>query len=111
MRLDPVTTIAVSTMIVSLILVPLFFVILTVVTVGDSAASPTNGFVDPMQEEEPTALSPAVVANVDGNWLRNVKPSAARQYELGYNKFRVSVSSDIFLQTQIKNHQSEYLNI
>ena len=56
--LDPVTTIAVSTMIFStLILVPLLFLIVTVVTVNP-AASPINGFVNPVQEEEPTALSP-----------------------------------------------------
>ena len=83
-------------MIFSLIWVPLLILILTVVT-ALPAASPTNRFVNPAQEEEPAALSPAVVAKLDANWLRDVKASAAKQYKLGYKKFQASVSSDIYL--------------
>ena len=54
-------------MILSMFLVPLLFVILTVVTVGNPAVTPPeNRFVDPMNEE-PTLLSPEVVAMVDEN--------------------------------------------
>ena len=60
-------------MIVSMFLVPLLFVILTVVAVGNPAATPPgNGLVDSMTEE-PEVLSPEVVGKVDQNWLRDVK--------------------------------------
>ena len=84
-------------MILSMILVPFLFVILTVVTVGNpAAASPGNGFVDPMVDEL-RVLSPEVVAKVNDNWLHNVKHSTAKEYELEYKKFQVNTSFEYFL--------------
>ena len=84
-------------MILSMILVPFLLIFLTVVIVGNPApASPGNGFVDPMVDE-PRVLSPEVVAKVNDNWLRNVKPSMAKEYELQYKKFGVNTSFESFL--------------
>ena len=61
-------------MILSIILLPLIFIVLTMVTVGNPLTSPTSeiGFVDPTVDE-PKVPSPEVVAKVDENWLREVK--------------------------------------
>ena len=83
-------------MILSMVLVPFLFLILTVVTVGNPAAvSPRSGFVDPMVDE-PRVLAPEVVAKVNDNWLRDVKHSTAKEYKLEYKKFQVNTSSEYF---------------
>ena len=80
-----------------MILVPFLFIVLSVVTVGNPAAAPPgNGFVDPMVDE-PRVVSPEVVAKVNDNWQRDVKPSTAKEYEVEYKKFRVNSSECFFL--------------
>ena len=80
-------------MILSIILVPFLFHILTVATVGNPATvSPGIGFVDPMVDE-PRVLTPEIVAKVNDNWLRDVKHSTAKEYNMEYKKFKVNTSS------------------
>ena len=89
-------------MILSIVLVPLLFFILTVVTVGNPAiVPPHNGFVDPM-EDEPRVLSPEVVAKVNENWLRDVKASTGKDYEKDYIKFQVKTSPKWFFKNNTK---------
>ena len=98
-------------MIVSMFLVPLLFVILTVVAVGNPAATPPGNWLVDSMTEEPEVLSPEVVGKVDQNWLRDVKAATAKQYVLEYKKFQASISSDCFFKTQIRVNLIEYMYI
>lgn len=84
-------------MILSMILVPLVFVFLAVVTVANPAASePRPIFTDHMGVDEPRILDPEVVAKVNKNWLRDVKESTGKEYEKNYGKFVVNISSSFY---------------
>lgn len=69
-------------------------------TVGNPAIAPPDiGFVDPM-DDDPKVLSPEFVANVNENWLHNVKSSTGKDYELDYKKLQIKTSSEWFFKNK-----------